>query len=427
MIMCRLLRKVLPFYLTTACFCLTEYAEATVASVKAMGMGECAVAFPQDALSTAWNPACAVYVGNRFDANTGWLETRGEATLHNNSFSPSSTSRYKSNVHPNSFDAEFGANYIVCGSCDVAVGFIGYNKTYFHTHYSSNIPFLGTSEPGAELIQEVLSPLLAVRLDCHCFGIAVQFAGERFKANGLENLASKLLSIKPFAMTNKGHDYAYGVGFVLGWLWNAYPGVRMGFVYESEINMGHLKHYRGLLFNCGELELPERFAAGFGFDFTCYFHGAIDLQFIRWSRTSLGRFTSPNPPISSENCRNKMGSRCGPGFAWKDQPCVKIGVAYNIPCLNAILRAGYRWARTPIRSGDTAANILTLETVESLITVGASVSPWRQHEFSFAYAYGFNHTVRGSEHKPLGTQFGGGIADLKNGLQLAKIGYGVCF
>lgn len=425
MVCLQFLRKILPYCLTTACLVSTQSAEARSASVKAMGMGECAVAYPQDTLSNAWNPACAMYIGNRFDANVGWLHTRGEATVLNNTLVGAPSVVYKSNVHPTSFDPEFGANYIVCGSCDVAVGFIGYNKTYFHTHYSSPIPFLGKTEPALEVLQEVLSPLIAIRLEAHTFALALQFTGERFITRGLENFATRAFSVEPVAVTNNGHEYSYGLGFVAGWLWHAYPGLRMGFVYETEIDMERLKKYRGLLFKAGQLEVPERFSVGFSFDFTCYCHGAIDLELLRWSRTSLGRFTAPNPPQPCK--RNKLGSQHGPGFGWRDQPFAKFGIDYYMPCLSTVFRAGYRWGRTPIPANATAANILTLETVESLITIGATVSPWEQHEFSICYAYGFNHTVQGDHNKSLGPLFGGGTVDLKNGLQFAKVGYGVTF
>lgn len=425
MVCLQFLRKILPICLTMVCLAPTRSAEARSASVKAMGMGECAVAYPQDTLSNAWNPACAMFIGNRFDANVGWLRTRGEATVLNNTVVGSPSVTYKSDVHPTSFDPEFGANYIVCGSCDVAVGFIGYNKSYFQTHYRSPIPFFGKTQPSMELIQEVLSPLVALRLDAHTFALALQFTGERFKASGLENFATSAFSVEPVAVTNNGHEYSYGLGFAVGWLWHAYPGLRFGFAYETEIDMERLKKYRGLLFKAGQMEVPERFAAGFSCDFTCYCHGAIDLELIRWSRTSLGRFVETNPPQPCHK-KNKLGSQHGPGLGWRDQPLAKFGIDYYMPCLSTVFRAGYRWGRTPIPTRNTFPNILTLETVESLVTVGATFTPWMGHEFSICYAYGFNNTVHGDHHK-VGPQFGGGIVNLKNGLQFAKVGYGAAF
>lgn len=428
MIMSRPFRKILPFSLLSASFLSyllsTTSLEATMASIKAVGMGGCAVAYPQDALSSAWNPACAMFVGNRFDANAAWVQSRGKMTLHDNTFAPSPSTEYKSNIHPNVFDAEFGANYIVCGSYDVAIGLIGYNKAYLHTHYSSVVPFIGQTEQSLEAIQEVVAPVFAVRLDCHAFGIAIQLAGQRFKNAGLENFANPLFSTHPNFVTDKGHAYNYGVGFVFGWLWHMYPGVRMGATYETNTTMNHLKKYRGFFANRGELKLPERFSLGFSFDFTCHCHGAIDLQVIHWTRTTLGNKAFSDP---QELIKNKLGSCHGPGFGWKNQPFVRTGVDYSIPCINTVLRGGFRWCRTPIRPNDTGVNILTLETAESVITVGATCTPWQNHEFSFCYAYGFDHTVHGNRNKPLSPAFGGGTADLTNGLQLAKIGYGVSF
>lgn len=409
--------------LAATSICFTPHAiQATTASVKAIGMGGCAVAYPQDSLSAAWNPACAMYVGNRVDVNASWLQTRGRMTLHDNAFVGGSDVTFRSDVHPNAFDAEFGLNYIVCGSGDVAVGLIGYNKAYLHTRYSSVIPFIGRTEQALEVIQEVISPIAAIRLECHSFGIAIQFAGQRFKTSGLENFATSSFSVQPNAVTDKGHDYSYGVGIVAGWMWKMYPGVRMGFVYESPTFMCKVKKYSGFLAEKGDLDLPERFSLGFSFDFTCHLHAALDMQLVRWSRTTLSRpaITTPQQLIE-----NKLGSSHGPGFGWKDQPFIRAGIDYYIPCVNTVLRAGYRWARTPIRSGSTAVNILTLETAESVITVGATTCPWVNHEFSFCYAYGFDHTVRGNRNKPLSPAFGGGVADLTNGLQFAKIGYGV--
>lgn len=399
----------------------TAKAEAVIASVKALGLAGTSVAFPQDSITAAYNPAAGIDVGNRVDLGLTWVQQNGKTTISGNIFPVSGINGvHHSSRGRNSFSPEFGINYMVCDSADFSIGLVGYNKGYIQTSYGAPIPIIGTSKPGLEAIQEVIAPTAALRFNCHTFGVALQIAGQRFKAHGLQRFDTFVFSSSPGHVTNRGADLSYGVGVVVGYLWHAYPGVKIGLTYEPKTRMGRLKKYRGFLENGGRLDLPERYAAGISFEVAQGFNVALDYEYRRWSR--IGSLGNQAPTTLAQLANNKLGNNHGPGFSWRDQPVVRGGIDYAIPCFDLVVRAGYRWQRTPIRSNATFVNALTLDNFENFATFGLTWTPWCGTEISAFYGHAFDHTIRDS--KGLDSFLGGGTADLTNSVNTVGISWG---
>lgn len=401
--------------------------DAVVASVKALGMAGTGVAFPQDALSTVFNPALGVDIGDRMDIGATWVQSKGRAEISGNLL-PGIDGVYKSSRHRNIVDPEFGLNYMVCGSCDFSLGLIAYNKDYLQTGYDRRLPILGTSRLGMEVIQEAVAGVMAMRFDCHAFGVALQFGAQRFKVRGIENFDNAVFSTAPTHVTNRNGDYSFGVGVVLGYTWQPMPGFMLGLAYEPRTHMTRLHSYSGFLENHGRLDLPERYSAGVSLEVMPCLNAALDFQWVR--RHSIGSLGNDIPPTLFGITRNRLGGKGGPGFNWRDQPFVRFGLAYEIPCYDLVLRTGFRWTRQPIHSKDTFVNALTLDLVENVFTVGATWTPYCGTELSFFYGHGFNKKLRGTQVispglPPVG--LGGGLVKIENSMNAVGIAYGVMF
>lgn len=400
---------------------------AVLVSIKSLGMAGVGVAFPQDALSSALNPALSVDIGNRLDVGATWLRSDGQTEITGNIL-PGINGVYESNRHRNIVSPEFGVNYMVNGSCDFSVGVIVYNKDYLQTDYDRRIPILGTSRLGLEAIQEAVAGIMAVRFDCHAFGIALQLGAQRFKVRGIENFDNPIFSTAPGHVTNRNGDYSFGVGVVLGYTWQPMPGFMLGLAYEPRTHMSRLHNYSGFLENHGRLDLPERYSAGISAEVLPCLTAGLDFQWVR--RASIGSLGNDIPPTIGGIALNRLGSKGGPGFHWRDQPFVRVGLAYELPCYNLVLRTGYRWTRQPIRKENTFVNGLTLDLVQSVFTVGATWSPWCGTELSFFYGHGWTKKLNGTQAispgiPPFG--LGGGFANIQNSINVAGIAYGLMF
>jgi long-chain fatty acid transport protein len=124
---------------------------------------------------------------------------------------------------------------------------------------------------------------------------------------------------------------------------------------------------------------------------------------------------------------DKLGSKSGSGFGFRDQWYYRVGAEWRWnDCWS--FRAGYRYARALPRKSQTAVNALDCDCVQEFLTLGATYTYNCQIELSALYAYGFKHKVHGKNSIPPGPPpggLGGGEADLteqKYALALA-LGY----
>lgn len=419
----------------------TMHVDAVLASVKSLGMAGVGVAFPQDSLSSVFNPALGVDIGNRIDVGGIWVQTHGQMDIVGNSpvtlapglTIPSNNGRYKANRHNNIVSPDLGINYMVCGSCDFSIGLILYNKDYLQVGYDRGIPLfggpsavnpLGTgSRVGLEGIQEAISAVSSMRFDNHAFGIAVQLGIQRFKVRGVENFDRALFSQAPSHVTNRNGDYSYGLGVVLGYTWQPMQGFRLGLAYESRTHMTRLHNYSGFLENKGRLDYPERWSAGVDIELMPCLNFDVDFQWVR--RKGVGSLGNNAPPTFASLANNKLGSKGGPGFGWKNQPFVRTGLAYQLPQYDLVLRTGYRWTQQPIHSADTIVNALTLDLVENVFCVGATWTPVCGNEISVFYGHGFRKKLHGT--KQLEGPLGGGVANIQSSVDVAGLEYGILF
>lgn len=399
------------------CFSVDKV-EGVLASVKSTGMAATAIAHPIDALAGAYNPAGMAEVGDRFDVGAYWVHDDGKAVI---SGSPIPTVDASLNAFKtkNTYAGDFGINKTFCtdfcgSQIEWALGLVAYDRNYQKTTYHTHLPLFGTSHAGLEYAQITIAPIVAVKLnECHSIGIAFNVQLERLKVNGLENFASpavnpflgQVASVSPENVTNNGYAYARGFTPTIGWLWHINDCLAFGLTYQPKTKMSRLKKYKGFLAQHGRLDVPQKIGAGIAWDFIPCATAAFDVEFIDWNQVK----SLKNNLVNSDGTINQLGADNGPGFGFRNQVYYRFGLEYRaLECFT--LRAGYRWVRVPFKKSAAPTNILTDDCVESFVTAGATWDVNPCNELSVLFAYGFNHSVNGTDTIPV--QLGGGSVKL---------------
>lgn len=391
--------------------CPFSKAEAIFASVKSMGMGAAAIAYPLDSLGAAYNPANLVCVGNRLDLEFGWLHDTGTVRIRDNLVPIPGVNGSFEGIDPeNYFTGAFGFASAWCCECfNWSFGVIGYNRYFQKTHFERPLPLFGTSKTGFEFIDYTVAPVFAIQLwECLDVGVSIDWQIERVKVTGLENFDNETLSLHPGHVTNRGHEYAHGVTATFGARWKLGDSLAIGATYRPKTHMSKLDRYDGFFVD-GKLDIPEQVGIGIAvWPFPCLpcFVVAFDWEWIHWSNIH-----GLSNTLLHNNTFFALGTESGPAFGFRDQNIFRVGFEYYYDDWWSV-RVGFQHANSPVRSSETFFNLLTLDCVENWVTVGLT---WRYdcwNEFSAFGAYGFEHEINGENVIPL-IPFGGGDVRLK--------------
>lgn len=420
-----------------ACISISGSADALLASVKTLGMAATGIAYPQDALAAAFNPAGAVEICDRIDVGFTWAQDVGHSRVHGNVLDdiPPIHALLGGNVNgtfngfkqSNAWNPDFGINKRLGCDNEWAIGFIVFNRNYQKTTFNKPFVLLGTSKPGLEYINETAAGVIAYRInECHNIGLTINLQGERLKVNGLEHVGNPLFpglrTVHPGHVTNRGYGYSFGWGVTLGWQWHVIDGLTIGLTYQPETSMRKIKKYDGFIHE-GKLNVPAIYSGGIAWRFIDCATVAFDVQHYDWNHVrNLSKPLLHKTEVNGVDVEvlEPLGSKNGPGFGFRSQTFYRFGIDYMINC-DWTIRAGYRYGNSPIRPSQTIVNQLTLDTPENFFTCGFSYRPNCNNEISGFFAWGFEKTIKGKHSIPEGLPaplpppngFGGGEADLK--------------
>lgn len=414
-------------------FGISMPADAFLASVKTLGMAATGIAYPQDALAGAFNPAGAVEICDRVDIGLTWAQDRGHSRVHGNGLDAIApihallggnvNGTFNGFKQSNAWNPDFGINKRLGCDNEWAVGLVVFNRNHNKTTYDTPFVLLGTSPAGLEYIQETASAVIAYRVnESHNIGLNINLQGQRVKLNGLENVADAkfplLTSVHPDHVTNKGYAYSFGWGVTLGWQWHVIDGVTIGLTYQPKTSMSKLKKYDGV-FHKGKLDVPAIYSGGIAWRFCDCATAAFDVQHYDWHGVrNLRKPLLHKEEIDGVEVESlePLGSKNGPGFGFRNQTFYRFGVDWMLNC-DWTVRAGYRYGNSAIRRSQTVINQLVLDTPEQFITCGASYRYNENTEISAFCAWGFSRTIKGKNSipkEPPPKGFLGGNADLKN-------------
>lgn len=362
--------------------------------IKAKGMGGASTASTDDAFFGATNPAAAAFAGNRLDLGVDVFSPNREASrtgLGPIDMSVESDSNFF-------LVPEFGYNRMI--NNDLALGLTVYGNGGMNTDYPGgqiNCGFgpanmlCGQGDLGVDLMQLIIAPTVAFKFSPnHSVGISPLIGLQFFEAQGLQAFGG--ISSDPTALTNNGHDDAWGFGVRVGYLGKITPTVTIGAAYASKISMDEFDDYAGLFAEQGDFDIPENYNLGVSWQATPQLRLAMDYQRINYSDVNSIANASLVPfPLGADN---------GPGFGWSDVDVWKFGVEYkHNPAWT--YRAGYNHGDNPISSSDVTFNILAPGVVQDHVTLGFTNTLQSGNEWSMSFMYAFNEEVSGASILPV--------------------------
>jgi long-chain fatty acid transport protein len=346
--------------------------------VKEQSIGGAATAFPQSAMSAATNPATIAAIDNRLDLGLDWFTPSHYADNGDGS-------GYHGSGSDNFLIPQFGSKYQL--NDDLSIGLIVYANGGMQTDWDNN--FFGSTPTYSNLTQLVIAPTLAYRVTPqHSLGLSINYIRQTFEARGLQNVAPSTPSGTTNYLTDQGEDEINGWGVRLGYFGELSERLNIGVFWQPETEMGRFSKYRELLPEQGSFNVPETYGIGLGIKLRDDLQLAADLITIKYSDV---------PTLGNRNNIGsvQLGDDKGPGFGWRDVNVIKLGLVYqHTPTLT--LRAGWNHGDNPIRSSDTAFNILSPATITDHFTCGLSWKFRKHSEVSMTYWHGFNNESKGN-------------------------------
>lgn len=387
--------------------------------IKAKGMGGAGIAYAQDAMAAATNPAGMANIGNRIDFGLDWFNPNRKATwtAQNGVFTDMATGDYKSGNN-NFLVPEFGYNHMYNDT--TSLGIVAYGNGGMNTDYGRIAITGGTSNTYSNLEQLFIAPTVAMKLSpAHAVGVSLNLVYQTFEARGLQGFTSH--SDSPNEVTDKGKDASTGAGIKLGWAGQVSPNVTLGATYQSKTRMSKVDKYKGLMAEQGRFDVPETYGIGIAVKADPNVTLAADIVQINYSDIkSLANPGTQFPAIAG----TLLGTDNGSGFGWKDQTVYKLGVVYAYS-QSLTLRAGYNYGKMPLTENNTLFNILAPATVEQHLTFGATWTMANKAELSVSYMHAFSKGINGPINGVGGA--GGGAVGYPVNLEMDQNSLGIAY
>ncbi len=383
---------------------------------KSLGQGGAGIAWGDDALAPATNPANTGAGGDRVDLGLTLFLPRRSAQIEGNAFSADST--HDGNAKKAFYLPEFGWGQRL--SPQWAAGVAVYGNGGMNTEYRSNPygRFGAQGTAGVNLEQLFITPALAFTpTPGQSLGVGINLAVQRFSAQGIGLFDG--FSAAPGQVSDQGTDTSTGAGLRLGWTGQLAPGLSVGLTWSQKIR-GRFDRYRGLFADGGRFDVPENAGLGLAWQATPALTLLADVQHIRYSKVA-----AVGNSAAALFAGTPLGAANGPGFGWRDATVWKLGGQWRAST-DLTLRAGYSHVRQPVPAQETFFNILAPGVVQDHITGGATWAVGARGELSAYLAYAPGRTVRGNNSIPAGfppAGFGGGNAHVRLKETLLGISY----
>ena len=375
--------------------------------IKNRALAGAGVAFPQDAMTAATNPAGMAFVGNRFDIglvlfspSRGYSAGGSGVNGNNGAFTLGLGSE-------NSGDdvfliPSFGINYMLTERD--AIGLSVYGNGGMNTTYDSGSAILdpdgsgpapvstlpgafGGGTAGVDLFQVFFNLSYAHKFsDNFSAGISPVFAVQGFRGNGLDTFAGYTKTfaesggtVVPDSLTGNGQNYSYGGGVQVGALAKDVVGTAdFGISYRSKMYMDEFDDYSDLFAEDGDFDIPSTLWVGFVVDLTEKLTLVADYQKIWYGNIDTlnndvqNIFNCPTVGQGGVDVESCLGGDNGAGFGWGDADIFKMGLQWAARP-GVILRFGYSHLDQPVDDDQVLVNILAPAIVEDHVTVGATI------------------------------------------------------
>lgn len=418
---------------------------------KASAMGGAGVAYPQDGMAAAYNPAGMTEVGEARLDGTLELFRPPRAVYHNSDLIPADH-RSKDDLFPipaigavlSSPETPFAMGMAIVGA--------GAGTNYSQSRgalFDPNMTNAAYERAGVFFMQMQMLPSIAYKWnENNSFGASLVIATQTFRAWGLEAFGDLGFTTNTDGLTNRGYDWSFGWGYRLGWLGKFMDKkLNIGLNYAPRVNMQKFNRYTGLFAEHGEFDIPENYALGFAYKLTPKSTVALDIMRIMYNDVNsignpgpnvvnIGDFNMNGPcGISSSNPTGldsvspecNLGGDYGMGFGWKNQIVYKLGMDYKYR-KNLTLRAGVNHGTATIPEDQVLFNFLAPATVQTHITLGATWTLQNKDELSLGFMHGFENTIKGpTPFGPGGKIVDGSNASISMSQTSVSIAYGLKF
>lgn len=374
--------------------------------MKATSMGGVGIAYAQDAMGQATNPAGLVKVGMRGDLDLVLFNPVRSAEIFETAsasggfgFDTAAPGGQESDkewfIMPNLGMAMPLTDRIHAGFAMVANG--GMNTTYRKNLFDfGGLPGDDTTL-GVDFAQ-LLAPIsVAFKVnDDHALGASLVLGAQRFEAYGLQAFNFFNVSSDTQNFTNKGFDWGFGAGIRVGWLGDFLDDrLNIGLTAATKTYMTKFDRYAGLFAEQGKFDVPANYGIGIAFHPTPNLTFAVDAMRILYSQVPSVANRGPDSGVSvggvpcintNPNDPNNTGRDQGCGFGWTDQTVYKLGVKYRVND-KLDMRLGYNYGKSPIPDDQLTFNILAPAVVEKHFSIGGTYKLNENLEISGTYMY----------------------------------------
>lgn len=353
------------------------------------GMGGAGIAFPQDTLAAATNPAGMVHVGNRMDIGLEiFAPDRGFSLgtpvgTSPGSFPPAASYDGNGSGGMESWFPipEFGYNRMINNNMSVGVSVFG-NGGMNTTYADGDHPFAQGSGAtvGIDLMQIFISPTIAYKVNSQLsVGASLNLIAAAFESKGLDT---------SFGVASNGKDYSYGAGVRVGAMYQVNNAFTFGATYQSKSNMSKFDDYALMFPNSGEFDIPANYGVGIAFKANDKLDIAFDVTRIEYAEVDATG-NAPDLALFGANAH---------GFGWNNQTIYKLGLAYKYSG-DLTLRAGFNYGKNPIELSPTNAsfnfNTLAPGIVEKHLTLGFTKNLSADTAVTGYYMHAFNKKADG--------------------------------
>jgi len=392
-------------------------------STKEKGLAGAGVAYSQDAMAIATNPAGIAGMGERMDVGAAIFSplrsytVTGGGTATDGCGAPG---QCNFRIGPDAVDSNldyfliphFAYNWHLDSDSSVALAL--YGNGGMNTNYKGGSATLstdgtnggfvtlpgtfGNGTTGIDLKQLFVNVSYAAKLnENHSFGAGIILAYQTFEAKGLANFGG--LSSNPSKLSGNGPDSSTGFGVKLGWQGKVGSAVTLGASYQSKLSMSEFDDYAGLFAEKGGFDIPATATLGLAWKTSKASTLVFDIQQIYYS--DIASIANGIAPLTNGSCQGTptggigagcLGQAAGAGFGWEDMTVYKLGYEWGS---GLVWRVGVSNGSQPIPKTETMFNILAPAVMETHLTFGLTVPIGADSEFSFAGLYAPKNSVSG--------------------------------
>lgn len=378
------------------------------------GLAGAGVAFSQDSMAAATNPAGMVFVGDRMDVGVAWFSPIREYTASGTSgpLPPPAFNLVNGTVKSDSnsfYIPHLGYNMMLDKNSSFGVtvyGNGGMNTDYSAAKAGGFGTFYSGGATGVDLSQLFVAGTYAYKFAPNSsVGASLIGVYQRFEAYGLQNFAG--FSTNAAKLTNNAHDSSVGFGGKFGGQFDVGGGVTLGASYQTKMNMGDFDKYAGLFAEQGGFDIPATGTIGAAFKVAPDHTLVFDIQRIFYSDIdSIANPIIPNLGLCGmaiNPAANCLGGSNGAGFGWEDMTVYKLGYQFKLnPAWT--LRAGYSEGDQPIPNSEVLFNILAPGVMEKHFTAGFTWNMDKKNELNFAAMYAPSNKITGPNPLAAGAQ-----------------------